>query len=155
MERRRFQRRLAPAPPLPDGEAIHATRIAAKKLRYVVETLEPSDAAGVAAMLSELQDSLGAVHDMQLLVEHLLDEIEFTGGADTRRRARHTLGLEPEEDLAPSRRAVAGLTELARRAQSRAERAFLKFAETWNASRLDEIESAIARLAADLEAGQA
>lgn len=149
-EWRRLERRLARVETLADADAIHAARIAAKTLRYVVETLETRDAESVAESLSRLQDVLGAVHDMQSFVDHLVDAVEAAGAADARRRARRALGLEPEEDSAPPRGAVAGLGELARRAQSRAEREFRRFTEEWDRARAAEVEAAIERLAAGL-----
>jgi hypothetical protein len=87
---------------------------------------------------------------MQSFVDHLVDAVEAAGAADARRRARRALGLEPEEDSAPPRGAVAGLGELARRAQSRAEREFRRFTEEWDRARVAAVEAAIERLAAGL-----
>ena len=69
-----------------DVGAVHRTRIAAKNLRYLVETLEPRAAATeVAADLSSLQDELGVVHDMQLL----LDGAPARRDRDRGRRSKH------------------------------------------------------------------
>ena len=149
---RRLRRRAARIEELTDIEAIHATRIAAKKLRYVAETLELPEAADTAQALSELQDVLGTVHDMQLLVERLLDEIELAAGAEARRRARAKAGLEPDgRGGAAPHRAISGLTEIAVRAQRRAEDEFTRYTREWKGERLDVVGAAVASIADKLE----
>lgn len=151
-EMRRVRRRADGLESLADTDAIHATRIAAKKVRYVVETLEGDAAAEIADALSELQDTLGAVHDMQLLVDRLLDDIEAAGGAEIRQRAQLRLGLETgDRGAAPPRRAVVGLIEIARRARERAESELSRYQNDWVNGRLDEIEVAVARIADELD----
>ena len=149
---RRLCRRAARIEELTDVEAIHATRIAAKKLRYVAETLELPEAADTAQALSELQDVLGTVHDMQLLVARLLDEIELAAGAEARRRARAKAGLEPDgRGGAAPHRAISGLTEIAVRAQRRAEDEFTRYTREWKGERLDVVGAAVASIADNLE----
>jgi CHAD domain-containing protein len=147
-ECRRLRRRMDRVESLTDAGAIHATRIAAKKLRYLAETLEPSAAADIAQALSELQDVLGAVHDMQLLVARLVDEIEAAGAADARRKAQQRVGLELDDRAgAPPRRAVAGLAELAARAQLRAQNEFLRFTDEWTPARIAGLEASVEQIA--------
>jgi CHAD domain-containing protein len=148
---RRLRRRAARIEALTDGDAIHATRIAAKKIRYVAETLESTEAADVAQLLSELQDVLGSVHDMQLLVGRIVDDIEAVGAADARRRTQLKLGLEADERSTGPKRAVTGLTEIAARAHRRAQEQFDSFLRDWKDARLVEIDASISRIAEEIE----
>ena len=55
-------------------ERLHAARIAAKKLRYVLEVAgDESDARVRAdlALLKRVQDALGRMHDLQVLIDHV------------------------------------------------------------------------------------
>jgi CHAD domain-containing protein len=55
-----------------DSERLHAVRIAAKKLRYALEVeraLTRSRAVARIARLKRLQDSLGQIHDYEILLE--------------------------------------------------------------------------------------
>ena len=136
-----------------DIPGIHQTRIAAKKLRYVVETLDPRPAAAeVTRALIELQDALGAARDLQLLVDRLLDEIASAGGADARRKAEAALDiLQSEDEHAAPRGAIVGLTELARRARRRAHEQFETFAAAWYGPQLDTVGSLVSGIADELE----
>lgn len=55
-------------------EALHGVRIAAKKLRYALEIAHESKAAPAAAALGRLkraQETLGRLHDLQVLQQHV------------------------------------------------------------------------------------
>lgn len=56
-------------------EEIHRARIGAKRLRYVLEPFMGLDAGTRKAVnhLKEIQDSLGAIHDLQVLSEELTE----------------------------------------------------------------------------------
>jgi CHAD domain-containing protein len=57
-------------------EALHDVRIAAKKLRYVLEIADESRAAPCAAdlrLIKRVQDTLGRLHDLHVLQHHLGD----------------------------------------------------------------------------------
>jgi CHAD domain-containing protein len=57
-----------------DTEALHATRIASKKLRYAIEILEPLFGKGYRErheMLKAIQDALGDYHDVALLLDEV------------------------------------------------------------------------------------
>lgn len=69
--------------------ALHATRIAAKRLRYAVEIFEPLFVSGYADQLGRLkkiQDELGAHHDVVLLLDEASDweasDMPAMAGAD-------------------------------------------------------------------------
>jgi len=56
-------------------DRLHEVRIAAKKLRYVLEVAGAASRAGVAAdlrVLKRAQEDLGIMHDYQILLEHVL-----------------------------------------------------------------------------------
>lgn len=137
-----------------DIAKIHKTRIAAKRLRYIVETLDArADAAQAAERLTAVQDQLGATHDMHLLVARLLEEIEAAAAAESRQRVVAALGLEgTDEDVRAPHGIIVGLTELARRAGQRARDEFKHFRGEWSASRLEEFEAQIDGIASALEA---
>jgi CHAD domain-containing protein len=69
-----------------DAEAIHTSRIAVKRLRYLVEPLaaDVADAAVPLAPLVRLQDALGALHDMQVLDRELGAAIAALPATDPR-----------------------------------------------------------------------
>lgn len=57
-----------------DAERLHRVRIAAKKLRYTLELVGDSRAAGTARLVKALkkaQDALGDLHDLQMLAHHV------------------------------------------------------------------------------------
>jgi CHAD domain-containing protein len=71
---RRLDRAIADAGQIYAPEALHQVRIAAKKLRYAVEIAHESGAAPAAAavrILKRVQDTLGRLHDLQVLQHHV------------------------------------------------------------------------------------
>lgn len=99
--RRRLRRRVSELSGLlpPGRRTLHAARIAAKRLRYALEIVEPLE-AGVRPLLRLLrsfQDEAGDAHD---LVE-LAGRVRDAAGAGTAADARLApLALELEEDAA-------------------------------------------------------
>jgi len=70
----RFAQTLRAAGTLYAPEALHATRIAGKKLRYALEVARGALGAPVGrdiGTLERLQDLLGRLHDLQVLQDHL------------------------------------------------------------------------------------
>jgi CHAD domain-containing protein len=139
---KRFARLLRRARAAHDVGAAHRARIAAKRLRYLLEPLDAdARAADLIARLSTLQDRLGEFHDAQLLAERILHDVEDIASLNARRRA--IVAVEP--DLAPravprgeSRRGQrAGLLEVARRAHRDANRAFAAYRKAWPRRALD------------------
>jgi CHAD domain-containing protein len=71
---RRLDHAIAAAGQIYAPEALHQVRIAAKKLRYVVEIANESGAAPAVATvrtLKRVQDTLGRLHDLQVLQHHV------------------------------------------------------------------------------------
>ncbi len=78
-----------------DQASIHSTRIAAKRLRYLVEPLrnEVKSAAPLVKRLKDLQDILGDLHDMHVMGHTLADAIEVAAAERARRvHAIHSVG---------------------------------------------------------------
>ena len=66
-------------------EALHDMRIAAKRLRYVLEVTEPvfgTYARTAGKRVKELQDLLGEIHDADVLVPRVLAHFEAAAGAE-------------------------------------------------------------------------
>ncbi len=77
-----------------ESERLHAVRVAAKKLRYALEIerdLERSRASARVAYLKRLQDTLGEIHDYEILLEHIRSVQADLAGAD----GDAARGLEP------------------------------------------------------------
>jgi len=73
---RRLERAIDQAGKIYAPEALHIVRIAAKKLRYALEIADESGAAPCAETLrtiKRVQDTLGRLHDLQVLQHHVAD----------------------------------------------------------------------------------
>jgi CHAD domain-containing protein len=73
-------------------EALHQVRIAAKKLRYALEIADESTAApcgGTLKVIKRIQDALGRLHDLQILLHH----VAAVGAAPRGRRSTPDAGL--------------------------------------------------------------
>lgn len=71
---RRLQRAIDHAGQVYAAQALHEVRIAAKKLRYALEIADESGGAPCALTLrviKRLQDTLGRLHDLQVLQHHV------------------------------------------------------------------------------------
>jgi hypothetical protein len=111
-----------------DVGEVHRARIAAKRVRYLIESLERTDATtDVIARLTAIQDSLGAFHDANVVVAHLVDKsVEMAAKAE-RRRARAALGRERK---APRKRGTPRppeLMDLATRIEAHGAEVFARF----------------------------
>ena len=155
---RKLRRRMARIDGASDLDAIHAARIAAKRLRYLLNALvafPPS--AEVASQLSDLQDTLGLVHDLSPLVDRMLEEIVTIAAEDSRRRTAHALGIddegkdEPHGPPAPAR-VKPGLVDLATRARRQADDAFANLRRVWTEEQIDVLSATINELANAVEA---
>ncbi len=142
-------------------KAQHDMRIAAKRLRYVLELTgfcfgKPADAARRRAR--DLQDILGEMHDCDVMLPRVRDQTEALQTADTasvRTRAGETPDLDPRlAARAPNRTAYRGLDVLSVFLRARRELLFDRFVAFW---REQEEQGTWARLerAADGEIARA
>jgi hypothetical protein len=123
----------------PDREkAQHDMRIAAKRLRYVLEVTgfcfgKPADTARRRAR--DLQDILGEIHDCDVMLPRVREHLEQLQHADAeavRRRAGETPDLDPRlAARAPSRTTYRGLDVLAVYLRARRQLLFDRFVAFW------------------------
>ena len=110
--------------------ALHDMRIAAKRLRYVLEVTGSCFgpyAANAVKQVKELQDLLGEIHDCDVqlpevaaFLDELMEEDVAAAGASPRDLAR-----------APNRRNYAGLVALQVHLRARRRALFADFLEMW------------------------
>jgi hypothetical protein len=119
-------------------EALHDMRIAAKRLRYVLELLGPCFgpyARPAARHAKELQDVLGEIHDCDVQLPRVLSDLERLREHDADALVA-LAGAAGELDLAlaaqaPSRTAYRGLETLAVHTRARRDLLFARFLEQW------------------------
>ena len=116
-----------------DRDAIHDARIAAKRLRYLIEPFEAAvaGAPGLLGRLSAFQDTFGDLHDVQVFG----DELDEALG-----------GLEPSD---PHR---ASLTALKGRLDARGREAFAAARDGWLDGHADAFFARVAEVAAAITA---
>jgi CHAD domain len=116
----------------------HDMRIAAKRLRYVLEVTgfcfgRPADTARRRAR--DLQDILGEIHDCDVMLPRVREHLEELQAADAkvvRERAGETPDLDPRlAAQAPSRTTYRGLDVLAVYLRARRELLFDRFVAFW------------------------
>jgi CHAD domain len=119
--------------------ALHDMRIAAKRLRYVLEVTGSvfGDYAGKATiMVKDLQDLLGEIHDCDVQIPEVRafrDELELRDALDLVQRAGDAPDLDPKLlRRAAHRRDHAGLAALLVHLQARRRLLFTRFLELWS-----------------------
>ena len=134
----RFAHRIERADSAKSISAIHRCRIAAKRLRYLLEALAEFPAAEQAtAQLVELQDALGTVRDLRLFVDSIVERLGVIAMMDARRRAARALGVDATASPVPAlARVRPGMLLLAKRARREADDAFADFRAAWDPDRL-------------------
>jgi CHAD domain-containing protein len=126
----RLRRSLLRVRTMADVAAAHRTRIAGKRLRYLLEQFaHDPHIARVLDRLKALQDHLGEFHDAHLLEGRIARELRDVASSPT---------------LAP------GLLELAERARARERESFGKFRRSWNVRGARAVFEAVRAIAADL-----
>jgi hypothetical protein len=119
-------------------EALHDMRIAAKRLRYLLELFAPlfgAYAATGAKRARELQDLLGEIHDCDVTiprVEELIDELRVRDALEVRTLAGDAGDLDPALVAQASHaEAFRGLESLAIHLRARRLLLFERFGELW------------------------
>ncbi len=129
-----LESRLAVVHALSDGDPAHRARIAAKRLRYLLEPIASEEGVQpLVAKLQQLQDDLGEFHDSNVLIAELASSMRAaTAAHDDRLRRQLALTSDhngtppiPSDDPRP------GLVALGRRLRARAERSFAKIRAGW------------------------
>ena len=120
--------------------ALHDMRIAAKRLRYILEITGPGFgpyAKTAVKLTKDLQDILGEIHDCDVQlpeVRALALELSEQDARVLVRRAGDAADLDPAlVKRAPNRSAHAGLGALATHLLARRELLFTRFLELWEA----------------------
>jgi CHAD domain-containing protein len=135
-----LEQELAAARAPRDADAIHGARIAAKRLRYLLESLagEGAPAAALVDRLKTLQDLLGDLHDLQVLSEELGDAVADAAAERARRLHALALHARPHTHGRPRRPAPAsaGPLALARLAAREQEGRFAELERDWRAGGL-------------------
>jgi len=121
------------------GDALHDMRIAAKRLRYVLEVTGSCFgpyAATATKRARELQDLLGEIHDCDVMlprVHERLAELGAQDAAELRLLARDATDLDPALVAGlPNRGSYQGLLVLCAHLQARRGLLFERFLELWS-----------------------
>jgi len=120
-------------------EALHDMRIAAKRLRYVLEITHPAFgpyAQAAVKIVKEVQDLLGEIHDCDVQIPEVaafLDAlVAADAGALVHRAGPAAHDLHPSAVVsAPHRRDYAGLVALLVHLRARRALLFSRFRELW------------------------
>ncbi len=123
-----------------EERALHDMRIAAKRLRYLLELTAPCFGAYAvtgAKRAKQLQDLLGEIHDCDVMLPLVRDHLAAVRAADAdelRRLAGDAEDLDPTlAARAPHRRAYRGLETLIVHLEARRRLLFDRFLARWRA----------------------
>jgi CHAD domain-containing protein/CYTH domain-containing protein len=140
---------------LEDQRALHETRIAGKRLRYLIEPLRPYVPASVELVdrMKSLQDLLGELNDAHVLCDELGRAMEEAAAERARRaHAATRRGDVRAPARAPRVPEHAGLLELTRRAHERIEDLYARLVDEWSDGAGESLSKAIDALGSELEA---
>jgi hypothetical protein len=127
------------APPPDEVEALHDMRIAAKRLRYILELFAPRlgpDSGRAAKEAKKLQDLIGEIHDCDVnvpVVERHIEELRLEDAAAVRDRvAPQARDLNPKKvTAAPHRAHYQGLEALVTYLRARRQVLYARFLREW------------------------
>ncbi len=152
-----LEQELAAAQAARDDGSVHAARIAVKRLRYLLEPLaaETPAATPKVEQLKQLQDLLGELHDLTVLVRELGEAV--AEAAAERARRLHELALKGAGRTRAARSkgpqaGSAGLLALARLVAEWQDRSFQRLGEEWGEMALTALLHDLAALADALAA---
>jgi CHAD domain-containing protein len=143
-----------------DEGAAHATRIAVKRFRYLIEPARAVDGVDdLLGALRGLQDALGTLHDGHVLARELSKLTRQCAAADARLAAAKALGAE----LAPARKRDvelagvprAGLVSVMRRLRTDIRAAYADARRRYDAPGLEELAALTDRVRVNLSSGRA
>src|SRR5580698_7504198 len=155
--------RLGSIESIQDQAVAHSARLAAKRLRYLLEPIAAGVEGGTALLkrLRNLQDTIGEMHDVHVMAEEVIEAAERAGAEQTRRVATALLEGESDADAHQehARDPRPGLLAIATQLRRRGEAAFAELKTRWlgeHASDLTDAANAIvARLTAEPAAPRA
>jgi hypothetical protein len=121
-----------------EERSLHDMRIAAKRLRYLLELTHPffgAYAQTAARHAKQLQDLLGEIHDCDVMLPRVLAHLEDLRAADARELRRLAGDAEDLDagltERAPNRSAYHGLEALIVHLRSRRTLLFERFVARW------------------------
>jgi CHAD domain-containing protein len=120
-----------------NGEALHDMRIAAKRLRYVLELTGfcfGPYAAKATGIARELQDLIGEIHDCDVLEPRILGHLADLRADDARQLSAAAIARSadaPASVAAERRELYAALEALAVDQRARRQVRFVRFTERW------------------------
>jgi len=137
-----------------DATRAHRVRIAGKRLRYVIDSWkEYGLAAEAGAQLTDLQDTLGALHDAHQFVNRFVRDVGEQAARDARRHALRAAGVAHDVKSLPFARLRPGLVELIRRAHARERSVFRAYRRRWNPDAIEDLTAKACALADAFESG--
>jgi CHAD domain-containing protein len=149
--------RLAAIETIQDQAVAHSARLAAKRLRYLLEPIAAGveGAPALVKRLRHLQDTIGEMHDVHVMAEEVIEAAERAGAEQTRRVA--TALLEGEADAEAhhehARDPRPGLLAIATQLRRRGEAAFSELQVRWLGEHApdltDSARAIVARLTAE------
>jgi CHAD domain-containing protein/CYTH domain-containing protein len=152
-----LEARLALVQSITDEARAHDVRIAAKRLRYLLDpfAVELQDAPAIVAQLKALQDVLGELHDAHVFAGELAESLEGAAVEQAKRVSRellHWTGDAGAPEVIPLEDPRPGLVALAHRLRDIAEAAYTRFQAEWLGGRSVEFFARVRDLAAGLTA---
>jgi CHAD domain-containing protein/CYTH domain-containing protein len=159
-----LRKRLADVQSVADEAIAHEARIEGKRLRYLLEPFIPHLAGGaeVLAQLKSLQDSLGALHDVQVWGTDLRSSLETAALEEARAAiatpavaaAAGTISATATTSRTNTRSSTslqAGLIRLVGRLREHGDTAFAEITTTWLDDAATAFFEAVEALALELE----